>query len=260
MAPRTRFDQALADFCARSTDRLATLTLTDPSAHALLASVPPLLDRALTTLTPAVETAARESQETYASSEERRMAEGEAEGDFVTLYNLMQAHYFTTAATAPAQAEAFKQRFERATDGHTPATFAPLGIERTLDVLASVVAFGAEAFGEDSEHVKAARESHVRLGAARTGADRQEGESTRAAAALEQARDEARRLYVAARGVLEAALVIEGGSIGVNRFMPPLESIYGGRSGGGGRGEEPGAGDEGGTLTPEPMAPAPTDG
>lgn len=260
MAPRTRFDQALADFCARSIDRLTTLTLTDPSAHALLTTVPPLLERALTELTPAVESAARESQESDAASDRQRQAEAELEGHFVKLYNLMQAHYFTTTVTAPEQAELFRQRLMQATGEHTPATFAPLGIERTLDVMGSLLAFAAKSFGEDHRHVKAARSSHARLSAARTGADRQEGEAALAAAALNQARDKARRLYVAARGVLEAALVIEGNRSGVSRFMPALDSIYGGRSGGGGRGEEPDADAPTGTSTSQPAPTDPTEG
>jgi len=245
MTPRTRFDQALSDFCARSIDRIATLTLTDASASALLAQVLPLLQRALTTLDPAVQSASNANADAYEASEERRAAEAGGEADFARLHNLLQARYFLTVATDPAAATTFQRRFERATAGNSPASFVPLGIERTQDILTSTLAFATDTLGADDAAVKAAQLGLARLSTARTAADREQGEAALTMVALETARDQARRLYVAARAVLDAALLIEGLPDSAARFMSPIASIYRPASAGGADGsiEEPVVGD-----------------
>jgi hypothetical protein len=223
---KTRFDRELIEMLSRPAERLAQVTWTDRASPGLRDSGLALLERGRARLVPAVDLAVAEDSDAYAAAEGRRVAEAAVEGAYEALHSRLRAAYYDLAARDAKAASAFEGRMTAATGDNWPAAFRALSLAKTEDVMGSTLGFAAEVLPADDAPVVRARGAFTAFADSRRAADREQGQAIQAMKNLEAARDEARRLYVAARKVVDAALTLEGIDT-IARYMPPLSSIYG---------------------------------
>lgn len=229
--PSALADRRLLGALAAARHRLEAVHPADPIAAGLADASRQLVTRAEAALDTAVELEDREEVEAIRAADRRREA-FDALGDaFGRLYAGLTAG--VAIAKLRGETGASLADLHVYLEDTSPSGFRLLSLQASLSTFATARRWAdayipAELLGDllpeiDPVFAEAQRAHAV--------AEKEAGEATTAFRSLEAAREAARRDYVAARSVLQAAFRIEGSTEGVGKYLPPLARVLRGSRG-----------------------------
>lgn len=214
-------DEKLLTLYQQAQHRLGEYQPVHPQAVAAKALVVALLADAPARLQEAVLEAQREHKEAYLASQDLRAAHEEAEDAYEALHHSLQAALLLQGTRDKEQAANLRDEFGRTFSGRSPSVFRALSLDRMGLVLEQAVQFAPRLLDASDPVVG---QASLALGVLREGQRREAQESTQALEArraLDAVRQQLRTHYVAARGVLEAAFLLDQRD-DLHRFMEAL--------------------------------------
>ncbi|RDV36520.1 hypothetical protein DV096_18895 [Bradymonadaceae bacterium TMQ3] len=225
----TKFDMKLQAWLERSARRLAPVAarVEESYAREALELASGLMLSKLGPYRLAVDQAQEANETSARAAEEVAKAQVAVEGAYARLHAASQAHYYVALSQGESEKETLKRRLNRGMP-QAPSAFNVLGVDRKRSVMSRALRYGEQVLGANHEVVVESRGVYEGLSQALDAADSQKARAVKQMQRLFSARDSARLAYVAARQIVEAALLLDGdGSLG--QLMPPVSDVYGAR-------------------------------
>lgn len=222
----TKFDATLQSWMERGATRLGPVAakVDDEYARRVLELSVALLLARLGPYRLAVARALEENEKAARAAEDVARAEAEVKSSYGRLYATAQAAYYSARADQMQDDELLKRRLARGMP-QAPSVFLMLGVDRVRSLMSTALRYAEGALGVELPVVVEAQQSFDALSAALDAADNQQSRAVHARQKLFQARESARKAYVAARQFVDGALSLdENKSLG--QLMPPISDMY----------------------------------